>query len=513
MKRASLAVALAAFLTFAWSGGGRIVGSDELTMFQLARAMSRGSLAVPEGATLQGPDGRFYSKNTAGQAVLALPFVVAGDVAAGIAGFTDSRRELAARCVASFFNAVVTSLLLAALYAALRRMRVNATHALAACVLLGFTTPMWVYAKSFMAEPVEALGLLLALTGAARAGAAAARSEAASGEREAALGAFLAVSAKLGVLPLVFACLTAAGFQRPRAWRWPLAGVAAALAGHAIYNALRFGTPFETGYGAQASWSAFTTPLWVGAYGLLLSSGKGLAWFAPMVWLAPAGIAAMVRSRSHSDAARRGDDVRRAGWAIVAAWGVGIALYGRFQHWGGDGSWGPRYLVPLLPLGAVAVAFALEGASRLRRRMAWLLGAAGLVVTLGGVGIYFGAQMREAGDYPYTLALEDPHFMEASHWNPRFTPIAGHWRMLARNAAEHVHGEAPVLVQGGTVDPRTGITPDEQQTLLHAIDVWWLYAGYAGMPRVPLAAAALLLLAGSVWAWGLAWRTVREDRA
>ena len=511
MRRAPLAIALAAFLTFAWSGGGRIVGSDEVTMLELSRAMTRGEIAVPEGATLRGPDGRFYSKNTAGQAVLALPFVAAGDLAAGVAGFQGLRRELAARFVASFFNAAVASILLAALYSALRRLRVGNAHALAASVLLGFTTPLWIYAKSFMAEPVQALGLLLALTGAARAGASEARADAVRGEYQAAVGAFLAVSAKLGMLPLVLACLAAAGFRRPRAWLLPLGGVAVAIAGHAVYNALRFGTPFETGYGAQASPAAFSTPLWVGVYGLLLSSGKGLAWFAPMVWLVPAGIAAMLRSRAHSDAARRGDDVRRAGWAIVAAFAVGLVLYGRFQHWAGDGSWGPRYLVPLLPLAAVAVAFALEGATRFRRRVAWALGAAGLVVTLGGVGIYFGAQMREAGDYPYTLPLEDPHFMEASHWNPRFTPIAGHWRMLARNAAEHLRGEAPVLVQGGEPDPRTGITPGEQLTLLHAIDVWWLYAGYAGLPRVPLAAAALALLAGVVWAWGLAWRTVRAE--
>jgi hypothetical protein len=82
MRRAPLALALAAFLTFAWSGGGRIVGSDEVTMLQLARAIAHGGIAVPEGATLQGPDGRFYSKNTAGQALLALPFVVTGDLAA-----------------------------------------------------------------------------------------------------------------------------------------------------------------------------------------------------------------------------------------------------------------------------------------------------------------------------------------------------------------------------------------------------------------------------------------------
>ena len=51
----------------------------------------------------------------------------------------------------------------------------------------------------------------------------------------------------------------------------------------------RFGTPFETGYGAQASPAAFTTPALVGLYGLLLSSGKGVAWFAPALWLAPRG--------------------------------------------------------------------------------------------------------------------------------------------------------------------------------------------------------------------------------
>jgi hypothetical protein len=143
-----------------------------------------------------------------------------------------------------------------------------------------------------------------------------------------------------------------------------------------------------------------------------------------------------------------------------------------------------------------------------------VLGTLGLLVQLGGVSIHFGAQMREAGDYPYTLALDDPHFMEASHWNPRFTPIVGHWRMLARNASEHLHGEAPSLRrEQAEVDPRTGITHDEEQALLHAIDVWWLYAGYAGIPKLPLGIAAVALLAGSIWAWSQAWRAVREDAA
>ena len=86
--------------------------------------------------------------------------------------------------------------------------------------------------------------------------------------------------------------------------------------------------------------------------------------------------------------------------------------------------------------------------------------------------------------------------------------------MLVRNVSEHLRGISPAL--GGTTgaaDPRTGITPEEEQALLHAIDVWWLYAGYAGIPKLPLGLAAIVLLAGSVWAWGRALSAVRAEHA
>jgi hypothetical protein len=45
---------LAALLLFVATGGGRIVGSDEVSMFELDRAILHGRIDVPEGATLQG---------------------------------------------------------------------------------------------------------------------------------------------------------------------------------------------------------------------------------------------------------------------------------------------------------------------------------------------------------------------------------------------------------------------------------------------------------------------------
>jgi len=501
IHRTARRIGLAAFLLFALTGGGRITGSDEVTMFELSRAMLHGHIAVPEGATLRGPDGRFYSKNTAGEAVLALPLVAASEAAARIGHFREERAVLAAHFGASFFNAFVTALLLAVFYAFARRLGVGPRAALGATALLGFTTPVWVYAKSFMAEPLEALGLLLALGGAALASQGG-RHEL-PGERRwswlAALGVFLAISVKASMVPIALCALLWSG-PRWRRWVPPLAGLAVAILGHVAYNFSRFHDVFETGYGGQASLAAFRTPLLVGLHGLLLSSGKGVMWFAPALWLVPAGWAEMTRSRAHSSEPRHGAAARSAAFGAAAMVLVGLLQFATFQHWAGDGSWGPRYLVPLLPVAFLPVAFALGGATRLRRRVAWVLGIAGLLVQLAGVGIYFGAEMREVGDYPYTLALDDPHFMEASHFNPRFSPITRSWAMLAANVAAHLHGDLPRLGAAGAVDPRLGISVADQATLLRAIDVWWLYARYAGLPAVPLGLAAFVLLAAAALA-------------
>jgi hypothetical protein len=490
---------LTALLAYVATGGGRIAGSDEVTMFEVARSLAHGRVAVPEGATLAGKDGRFYSKNAAGQAVLALPLVVAGDAAARAAPLAPERRELAARFVASFFNAILGALLIAAFYAGVRALGVGSGATFAAALLLAFTTPLWVYAKSFMAEPMEALGLLLALTGSARAAGSETRAV-----RLAALGVLLAVSAKLSMLPLALACLAPLVGARSDGSRvpgvpWVLGALALALAGHLAYDVARFGAPLATGYGAQASPSAWTTPIWVGVYGLLISSGKGIVWFAPAIVLAFAGLQRM-RHVAGGEKSPPAIAARRAARAMAATWVVALLLFGGFEHWAGDGSFGPRYLLPVVPLAFVAVAFALDGAAAARRRLAWALGLLGLLVQIGGVFVYFGAQMREAGDYPYTLPLGDPRFMSNSHFNPRFTPIAGHWRMLVRNLDEHVHGDLPRLQGGGTADPRLGIGAEDQKALLHGFDVWWMYARYAGAPAPPLVAAVVLLVLAAGWA-------------
>src|SRR5439155_3222400 len=156
----------------------------------------------------------------------------------------------------------------------------------------------------------------------------------------------------------------------------------------------------------------------------LLSSGKGVLWFAPALLMAPAGGRAALARSPGTDAGRDAlrATARGVAWGALAACALALFLYSRFEHWAGDGSFGPRYLVPLLPLAFLLVALALEHAGRARRGLAWALGLLGLAVQLAGVSIYFGAQMREAGDYPYRLPLEHPQFMSESHFNPAYSP-------------------------------------------------------------------------------------------
>lgn len=502
---------LAVALLFVATAGGRITASDEYTMYRLTEALvTRGSVAVEAGNAEPGPDGRLYPKAAIGQALAAAPFYAVARAAAALA--PPARRDLVTRAGTSLLNPVVSGLLAAVLF--LLYFALGATPRGAffwACATL-LATPLWVYGKSFLTEPLSALGLAAGLHGALR--------FRDGGEPRHALlagGAWgFTLLVKYALLPAValLALPFLPAFARRARSAWPaLVAVLACVAIALLYNAARTGSPLSTGYGRQATAAAFSTPLFVGLYGLLVSSGKGIVWFAPLVVLVPPAYGA---ARRRLGAPAVGLFAACAGMTLV---------YALFEHWAGDGSWGPRYLVPLVPLALALVVAADAGQpwhGRGRRALVGALAAAGLLVQLGGVGIYFGAQMREAGDYPYTKALDDPSFMVDSHFNPARTPIEGHARMLVRNARAHLGGDWPSITPGTPAAPgapagagvstveneRLALPPAQVEALTRGLDFWWTYAAYAGLPRLPLLAVALGLFVAAGLAFAAAWRAV-----
>ena len=108
----------------------------------------------------------------------------------------------------------------------------------------------------------------------------------------------------------------------------------------AIYNMLRFGLPWRLGYEGPQT---FNHPLFDGLLGLTVSPGRGLLWHAPFVVAALVGLRlAWSRSRLL---------VLFAVVLLVAR----LLFYSRWWAWNGGWNWGPRFLVPAMPVLAVGI--------------------------------------------------------------------------------------------------------------------------------------------------------------
>lgn len=114
------------------------------------------------------------------------------------------------------------------------------------------------------------------------------------------------------------------------------------------YNYIRNGDFFATSYAAGGILS-FDTPLLTGLYGLLLSPGKGLVWLAPPALLTLWAVRGFwLRYRW---------ELALIGMLFVPM----LVFYSVYSFWEGGTSWGPRYLLPYLPLLMLVSGAALAG--------------------------------------------------------------------------------------------------------------------------------------------------------
>lgn len=183
---------------------------------------------------------------------------------------------------------------------------------------------------------------------------------------------------------------------------------AAALLWH---NDLRFGDPFRFGYAGEG----FTTPIWEGVIGLLFSPGKSVFLYAP-----PLILSVMLWPRF-----RRMYPV--LGECLALMWGAALIVYGTWWAWHGGWSWGPRFLVPLIPLSCLPLMVLPEG--RIWRVSAAVLILTGIVVNGAGVLTdltpHFAA-LTQDGETDYTTL----------HYNLRHIPQIAAWQCVIRGQTE-----------------------------------------------------------------------------
>ena len=151
-----------------------------------------------------------------------------------------------------------------------------------------------------------------------------------------------------------------------------LVGIGLALA----YNDLRFGSLFESG--VRGPTGNFVQPFFgnplAGLLTLTVSPGKSFILYCPPVILGFAGIRRIWQHRP------------QLGLAILAASMVLVLFLSTIAFGGGAWCWGPRYLVPLVPLWALAFPFAPLEKQRWRN-LALVVIAAGVIVQCLGISV------------------------------------------------------------------------------------------------------------------------------
>lgn len=421
-----LTIFLAIF--FILLGNDRITSGDGETMFQVTRALvQQGRLNLPTGIlppvekvpisstdtqipyTLAGHDGHTYSKYGLGQSLAAMPLYLLG-----VAWWAVTGSVHAPRTAALLLNSLLTASTAGLLLILAQDLRYSARTGITLALAFAVCSPAWVYTHTFFSEPLVTFCLTCAAVAAVRFA------------QKSDMRWLVLMGGALGLALLTriaaVAALPAFSLYIVLTWRaqhTPFHIIVRQIAGTLIafcigvglmllYNLVRSGTPFDFGY-HTSNWQ---TPFFQGLYGLTLSPGKGLLWYAPVVLLGLIGFRSFAR--------RWPREALMCGGVLIGY----LLLHSVYTYWEGGWSWGPRLVLPALPFAILPA-----GAIVNRRHLPQLaeLGLAlvlvwGLLVQIPAVGGNYAHTLQQV----YISAPEE--FQTRVLFQPAYTPLIGQWQ-------------------------------------------------------------------------------------
>lgn len=434
---------------------------DGNSMLAVAESLvTRHSIAVPSGLGAVGPDGQIYSTWYPLLSFLAVPLVA-------LAVPISQSFHVPLHYVAGVFAGVLPALFTAMTVGltALIAVQLGSTleGARRAALVLGLGTVAMVYARTFYADPLLALlvtgGVYLTFTRA---------------PRNILLAAFLALLAVLakptGILLGPLLCLYL--FVKRVAIKvsiLPLVASGVGLLCYSAYNVVRFGNPLN--FGPANPFSMALIP--EGLAGQLFSPGAGIIWYCPPTILGALGFSKAAKAKL------------KEGFLIASVFGAFLLLHSAVPYWEGGWSWGPRYLLPVLPL-VMALTGLLEGKAA---KALLVLGFGGFLVNAPMLVSYYEryyAEEAEQGIVPHTML-----------WSPAHSPLLHAWSAASRAVEDARQNDVREMFRERKAEsPSTTIATSRA---LRVVAVWWWVLPVVHIPRLIGALLSLAMVLCGAW--------------
>ena len=443
----------------------------------------------------RGVDGRYYAASGLAHSVFGVPFYFGSRAVQQVLGLRIGKPETLDKAAVVLGSAVAGALCAPVAVLCAWRLSGSVAGSLVAAFGLAFATTLWPYSKFGHTAPLATF-LLLTATYCTWIGVRTSRASllALGGTL---LGCALLTRHEMGLmaLPLGVWVVVESLESRPRCLRrlgtFGLP-VAVAVGIWMWYNFARFGHPLDTGLLRDPN-AQFDTPLLVGLYGLLASPGRSLFLYAP---IAGAGVLALkvLADRDRSTA------------MLFSAQVVMLLLvYAKLHQWDGGESYGPRYLVPVLPFLTIPIAACFPIAHR--PRWQWLLPilfVLSVLVQLPGILVDYSktqlAFARQTNGYSIRM----------SRYSWQATPLTLNLRAairgVPRNAAYLLGIAMPPEVRTAGQETER----DFSQQFAFSLDFWWLYLFYLGvLPAGVALGLGFLPLAIALWLFRSLFRSFR----
>ena len=342
-----------------------------------------------------------------------------------------------------------------------------------------FATPFWVYSQTFFSEPLTALlGVLAWLS--------MIRYRSTGHLRDVFLSAVFAGlipsirplgSLLIPPLLLYLLLILKTKYPSPNS-RFPVRSlavfilpIAAGILGYLAYNAVRFGNVFETGYNRlpDGSLRSFTLNPLFGLKVLLLSPGKSIFVFSPLLLLVPFGVPTLLRKKhTRTDTA-----------VFLLITGLYLAVLSTWARVEGGVAWGPRLILPAIPFLFFCITPVLNSDRNAWRRLVILLAAVGVAIQLTGVLFNFSTYVYQHID-GYFSPVDGRYVIS-------FNPVPGHVRSILETVSHRGSFQSRPDAQAAWNRSSEQINP------MDGLDFWWLHFYRDGVPSRFIVTSLVLL--------------------